>query len=70
MTWCWLWSRRIDNTAGQGGYDVTVIDGRYKALCEATWPNYRGSGSSRDAVELICQQLNYDDDDYRLGRLL
>lgn len=41
---------------------------RYKALCEATWPNYRGSGSSRDAVELICQQLNYDDDDYRLGR--
>lgn len=41
---------------------------RYKSLCEATWPNYRGDGSPRDAVELICRQLDYQQDDYRLGR--
>jgi len=39
---------------------------RYKSLCVQTWPNYHGS--ARDGVQLICQQLHYEADDYRLGR--
>jgi len=52
------------------GFTWASCDGRYKSLCEATWPNYRGVGSPRDAVELICRQLDYQHDDYRLGRWL
>jgi len=47
---------------------MPFCDCRYKSLCPETWPNYHGPGSPRDAVELICRQLNYDHDDYRLGR--
>jgi myosin-1 len=45
-------------------YEVFLA--RYKSLCSHTWPNY--SGSARNGVELICQQLSYQPDDYRLGR--
>ena len=69
---CWV----IESLGGQSIVKPSVTcswieyccDGRYKSLCEATWPNYRGDGSPRDAVELICRQLDYQQDDYRLGR--
>ncbi|XP_066988830.1 unconventional myosin IC isoform X3 [Macrobrachium rosenbergii] len=38
---------------------------RYKSLCPATWPNYRGN--PKDGVRAIVQHLNYHPDDYRLG---
>ena len=39
---------------------------RYKALCPATWPNY--PGSEKDGVAVLCNHLQYQEDDYRLGR--
>ncbi|XP_076054733.1 unconventional myosin 61F isoform X2 [Oratosquilla oratoria] len=39
---------------------------RYKSLCPATWPNYRGS--PKEGVRLIAEHLKYNADDYRLGQ--
>jgi len=39
---------------------------RYKSLCPSTWPHYEG-GSTKEAVEKICDHLEYGEEDYRLG---
>lgn len=39
---------------------------RYKSLCPATWPSYRGN--PRDGVQLLVNHLNYQNDDYRMGK--
>ncbi|XP_054587690.2 unconventional myosin-Ih [Nothobranchius furzeri] len=39
---------------------------RYKPLCPATWPHWRGLPA--DGVELLVQHLGYLPDEYRMGR--
>ena len=41
---------------------------RYKSLCPSTWPNY--PGSTKEGVSLLCKHLQYNEDDYRLGRFV
>ena len=43
----------------------TIFLDRYKSLCKATWPNWRGS--DKDGVEKIMQALGLDTAEYRLG---
>ncbi|XP_030385777.1 unconventional myosin IC isoform X2 [Scaptodrosophila lebanonensis] len=40
---------------------------RYKCLSKSTWPNYKGSGGSREGVKLLVKDLGYGPEDYRLG---
>ncbi|XP_075875661.1 unconventional myosin-Ih [Nelusetta ayraudi] len=39
---------------------------RYKALCPATWPHWRGEPC--DGVEVLAQHLGYMPNEYRMGR--
>ncbi|XP_052800727.1 unconventional myosin-Ic-like isoform X1 [Mya arenaria] len=39
---------------------------RYKSLCPATWPSYRGH--PKDGVQALVSHLKYGEDDYRLGK--
>lgn len=39
---------------------------RYKALCPATWPHWRGEPS--DGVEVLAQHLGYLPNEYKMGR--
>ncbi|KAM8865234.1 unconventional myosin-Ih [Synchiropus picturatus] len=39
---------------------------RYKPLCPATWPHWRGLPA--DGVEVLVQHLGYMPDEYRMGR--
>ncbi|TRY55626.1 hypothetical protein DNTS_008831 [Danionella cerebrum] len=39
---------------------------RYKALCPATWPHWRGVPA--DGVEALVQHLGYQPDEYKMGR--
>lgn len=39
---------------------------RYKALCPATWPHWRGVPA--DGVETLVQHLGYQSDEYKMGR--
>lgn len=39
---------------------------RYKSLCPATWPSYKGQ--AKDGVLNIVKHLNFHPDDYRMGR--
>ncbi|CAH1801319.1 unnamed protein product [Owenia fusiformis] len=39
---------------------------RYKCLCPSTWPSY--AGVARDGVHLLIKHLEWDEDDYRLGK--
>ncbi|XP_037536368.1 unconventional myosin-Ih [Nematolebias whitei] len=39
---------------------------RYKPLCPATWPHWRGQPA--DGVELLAQHLGYLPDEYKMGR--
>uniref|UniRef100_A0A3B5B6F8 Myosin IH n=1 Tax=Stegastes partitus TaxID=144197 RepID=A0A3B5B6F8_9TELE len=39
---------------------------RYKPLCPATWPHWRGEPA--DGVEVLVQHLGYLPDEYRMGR--
>ncbi|XP_047237743.1 unconventional myosin-Ih isoform X2 [Girardinichthys multiradiatus] len=39
---------------------------RYKPLCPATWPHWRGVPA--DGVELLAQHLGYLPDEYKMGR--
>ncbi|XP_064613416.1 unconventional myosin-Ic-like [Liolophura sinensis] len=39
---------------------------RYKSLCPATWPNY--PGPEKEGVQLLVNHLQYQDDDYRMGK--
>jgi len=39
---------------------------RYKALCPATWPHWRGVPA--DGVETLVQHLGYQPDEYKMGR--
>ena len=41
---------------------------RYKSLCPSTWPNY--PGSTKEGVSVLCKHLQYNEDDYRLGRFV
>ncbi|ESP00948.1 hypothetical protein LOTGIDRAFT_238422 [Lottia gigantea] len=45
-------------------YDVFLR--RYKCLCPSTWPSY--SGTSKQGTEELVKYLNYDHDDYRMGK--
>ncbi|XP_051512674.1 unconventional myosin-Ih-like [Myxocyprinus asiaticus] len=45
-------------------YDIFLQ--RYKALCPATWPHWRGVPS--DGVEKLVQHLGYQPDEYKMGR--
>ncbi|KAK3853225.1 hypothetical protein Pcinc_040224, partial [Petrolisthes cinctipes] len=38
---------------------------RYKSLCPATWPSYKGQ--AKDGVKAIVDHLKYHPDDYRMG---
>ncbi|XP_034239658.1 unconventional myosin IC isoform X2 [Thrips palmi] len=38
---------------------------RYKSLCPATWPNYRGP--AKDGVGTLVKHLGYQPDDFRMG---
>lgn len=42
-----------------------IFMARYKSLCPATWPNYRGN--AKDGVRAIVQHLHYHADDFRMG---
>ncbi|KAJ8005944.1 hypothetical protein DPEC_G00123140 [Dallia pectoralis] len=39
---------------------------RYKPLCPATWPHWRGVPA--DGVEVLVQHLGYQPDEYKMGR--
>lgn len=39
---------------------------RYKPLCPATWPHWRGVAA--DGVEVLVQHLGYLPDEYKMGR--
>ncbi|KAG0695254.1 Myosin-IB [Chionoecetes opilio] len=39
---------------------------RYKSLCPATWPSYKGQ--AKDGVHSIVKHLKYSPEDYRMGR--
>uniref|UniRef100_A0AAX7UA02 Myosin IHa n=1 Tax=Astatotilapia calliptera TaxID=8154 RepID=A0AAX7UA02_ASTCA len=45
-------------------YDVFLK--RYKPLCPATWPHWRGVAA--DGVEVLVQHLGYLPDEYKMGR--
>ncbi|KAI7813243.1 putative unconventional myosin-Ih, partial [Triplophysa rosa] len=45
-------------------YDVFLK--RYKALCPATWPHWRGVPA--EGVETLVQHLGYQPDEYKMGR--
>ncbi|KAK2173145.1 hypothetical protein NP493_899g00038 [Ridgeia piscesae] len=45
-------------------YDIFLR--RYKSLCPATWPNY--SGPAREGVQLLCDHLEYDSNNYKMGK--
>ena len=45
---------------------MIVFDSRYKCLCPDTWPRF--SGSAKDGVGALVSYLNYDEDDYRMGK--
>ncbi|KAL0193820.1 hypothetical protein M9458_012116, partial [Cirrhinus mrigala] len=38
---------------------------RYKALCPATWPHWKGVPA--DGVEKLVQHLGYQPDEYKMG---
>lgn len=40
--------------------------GRYKSLCPATWPHYRGP--AKQGVAELVRHLGYQQDDYRMGK--
>lgn len=39
---------------------------RYKCLCPTTWPTFKGS--AKEGVRCLVTHLQYEDDDYRLGK--
>ncbi|XP_041348881.1 unconventional myosin-Ic-like [Gigantopelta aegis] len=39
---------------------------RYKCLCPDTWPRF--NGSPKDGVQTLVTYLNYDEDEYRMGK--
>uniref|UniRef100_T1J6G9 Myosin motor domain-containing protein n=1 Tax=Strigamia maritima TaxID=126957 RepID=T1J6G9_STRMM len=39
---------------------------RYKSLCPATWPNFRGT--AKQGVAALVSYLNYERDEFRMGR--
>lgn len=43
-----------------------VHSDRYKCLSSSTWPNFRGP--ARDGVQVLVNALNYDKEDYRMGK--
>ncbi|XP_071755900.1 unconventional myosin-Ih [Centroberyx gerrardi] len=45
-------------------YDIFLK--RYKPLCPATWPHWRGEPA--DGVEVLAQHLGYLPDEYKMGR--
>lgn len=45
---------------------IMIIFYRYKALCPATWPHWRGEPA--DGVLVLVQHLGYFPNEYKMGR--
>lgn len=47
-------------------YELFATSYRYKPLCPATWPHWRGVPA--DGVEVLAQHLGYLPNEYKMGR--